>query len=497
MPSCTLNDITQRCRRTESPADADRVHCTYNKETRYCRKRVSQKKKSRTSSQAPKSTKKKNSSLSSKTTKKKSRTSSQTPTSTKKKNSSLSSKTTKKKPSSSAKTPSLKTTKNSSVVFDARFFFTTGDLKPIVLLSIYVAARFPYRTVYLQTDINHKAIPYRFITDMLGPITEDREDCKRYSNLIIQDKMSIHDKISSPFLVFKCELHEEEFDRYVYLDFGDNVGRIRCVSPLLKYDKPSYEYMKTDDFDDENKLYRSPFKVKLDSILLPFGHEWSEDVQQLGQLRRFYSKCKGRNRRVVCIFVSLDCRIQIIHDGDFTATGSQYSFIFVGNEKLSTSVPSGPNVFKVTGYLEYEDILPYCDFVVHSGGAGSTVAAMYAGKPQLIVGVDPNQLCSGNDKNQNKKDVSDLKVGPSVYRNWDSFVRSLDNEFAVFSANAAKYQKDPQDAVSSVLSFIEVSLQVADRDYRRAPAFLQSESFHDTWSVKSDILGAFEHWLTT
>jgi hypothetical protein len=212
---------------------------------------------------------------------------------------------------------------------------------------------------------------------------------------------------------------------------------------------------------------------------------------------RFYSKCKDRNRRVICIFVSLDCRIHIIHDGDFTEAGSQYSFIFMGNEKLLSSVHSGPNVFKVKGYLEYEDILSYCDFVVHSGGAGSTAASMYAGKPQLIVGIDPNQLCNGTDKGQNKKDVSGLKVGPSVYRNWDSFIHSLDKEFAVFSVNAAKYQKDPLDAVSSVLSFIEASLQVADRDYRRAPVFLQSQSFHDAWSVNSDILGAFEHWLTT
>ncbi|MBA8923828.1 UDP:flavonoid glycosyltransferase YjiC (YdhE family) [Kutzneria viridogrisea] len=53
-----------------------------------------------------------------------------------------------------------------------------------------------------------------------------------------------------------------------------------------------------------------------------------------------------------------------------------------------TSTPLPDNAFSV-GWVPMNELLAHCDAVVHHGGSGSTLAALAAGIPQLIVPVGP------------------------------------------------------------------------------------------------------------
>jgi UDP:flavonoid glycosyltransferase YjiC (YdhE family) len=66
------------------------------------------------------------------------------------------------------------------------------------------------------------------------------------------------------------------------------------------------------------------------------------------------------------------------------AAGLDADVVLVRPEARLTRRPLPPRV-RTVGWVPLPDVLPACSGIVHHGGAGTTLAAMAAGVPQLLV----------------------------------------------------------------------------------------------------------------
>ncbi len=82
--------------------------------------------------------------------------------------------------------------------------------------------------------------------------------------------------------------------------------------------------------------------------------------------------------------------------------------------------PEDPNIFCV-GSIPHSEIFPYCSLIVHHGGAGTTQAALLAGKPSVVV-------AHGFDQSYWANRLQRLEVGEKTFLRTSTTPNELANE---------------------------------------------------------------------
>jgi sterol 3beta-glucosyltransferase len=96
--------------------------------------------------------------------------------------------------------------------------------------------------------------------------------------------------------------------------------------------------------------------------------------------------------------------------------------------------PTDPNIFCVTR-IPHAEVFPYCALIVHHGGAGTTQAALLAGKPSVVV-------AHGFDQPYWGKQLETLGVGGKLLQRETTTPANLAEQIeAVLHSNAAEMAK--------------------------------------------------------
>lgn len=232
----------------------------------------------------------------------------------------------------------------------------------------------------------------------------------------------------------------------VQIDFGDMQGEFRAVTKFISN-------LKTTSFG---------------SITLPFdSFRAPQDVQDFSKIHR------NNGKKIMCVaqrFGGKYCDA-MLHPTKYPQFIDQNEWVFLilgfhpTSREYSESIqkiPSFPkmppqNVLHV-GFVHFEYLMDHCDFVIHSGGAGSTATPMIAGVPQFVA--INGRLCGG-DKNTNRESILDLGVSPiydKTLPNVQEFFQILNANFQTYQENAVKLKNKSENekGIQNVLEYIHV-----------------------------------------
>lgn len=115
-------------------------------------------------------------------------------------------------------------------------------------------------------------------------------------------------------------------------------------------------------------------------------------------------------------------------------------------ESLLTKYINNQRILFWTHYTEFEDLMPFVDFVITNCGAGSITVPLAYGKPQSCAW---SQKVEGNDKKANAHTIShDLHVGPDMWRHikrgvqlpFPTIMQKIDTNFEAYEKAAKTAQ---------------------------------------------------------
>ena len=320
---------------------------------------------------------------------------------------------------------------------------TSGDRKPLAILSVlaaYASLDKPVTFAFRANALKSFAFIEKLARYLLG--THFRKKLILHMFLTAQEyKEFITPENLSKYCIFSQASNSPGYG--ILLDFGDNAGTNRFTSKLLTI---------------RERLFSNYFG----SLFLPdVGLTWS-NMASLRELRDF--RQENVDRKIMLLAGSLNVPFSIESIVEWVekhADDTTWAFILVNyktqnmhtedkdekkqNEHLVTKyVTTGydARILIQRYYTEFEDVMPFVDFVVTNCGAGSVTVPLAYGKPQTCRWDDNTQ---GTDKKANSYVISDkLEVGPTYEQTSFSYLMNkqlaTDTDFHKYVENAKRAQ---------------------------------------------------------
>lgn len=339
------------------------------------------------------------------------------------------------------------------LVFDGAACCTNGDRKPSIILGVIAATQaspLSLPIIILVPEFNDSnGFIQAFAFSMLGETCVPRngrgEEEHYYGDkLVVMLSSNLPEKKDiEKYILFSADLYDHA-DNMIGMDFGDNPGPNRFSLPYLSYHKE---------------------KNNFGPIVLPMQkHDqyWSSDVANLYLVRSFAATMHDQNKRIITIAISGYPSVMptVLLSWISSNENSGYAFILIGYKPFLTDLELPPTVIS-SGYIEFEDVMLFSDFVMTGCGAGSISIPLIYGIPQVCLNREGAQ-----DKKTNNVDIVRVNVGPNLFemfpklRNFidlpifSSLMESIDRNFESYKHGAHKLKRSvANESIGSISLF--------------------------------------------
>lgn len=384
------------------------------------------------------------------------------------------------------------------LVFQPSWTGTIGDVKPLMLLAVYVAKGFgasqrvvvdlsPWQA--FNKGLGHGFIDFAYsILEPNGTISEKEK--KTASDIVIGNRLIVvrgteYGAYSKSVwglgnekrdIFIKSSIWATLAPNQINLDFGDNGGCNRFALPVLQHRKDSVCKDKQ-ELKDGGGCFGCVTYPEMGREANR-GRGWSSDKKNLFNLRKFvdkWKKPKPESRKTLLLFLSLSnssifpeqALAEFLQDSKF----EDWAVILVGfglakkvekknsnkvSQLLTPRVLYSERLF-YSKYVEYEDVVTEADFIISTCGAGSVSVPVLAGIPQTCVlkGI-------GNDKPSNLKDLLFYNLGPDGNKKYDDSRRSNDSTTSML-VDIMKEVVDNLDSYTREAEELSKTLQKIER----------------------------------
>jgi len=332
-----------------------------------------------------------------------------------------------------------------------------GDMKPLRILALRYAQEHPkektvlFSKVYELNEIeSEKRKVEKWMDNLnLGTINGLKESFKIITHESQFDEEFNHNN----YLCVSAHDHQDEHPRCtstttISIDFGDMPGKFRSVTKLIQR---------------ENKPYT------FGSITLPIRGDLAPP-----EIQAFSEKHRKNGRKIMCIVQRLICGGSMLTPENYAklVNREDWAYIVIGfnpNDKAYKysvkhykNFPQDvPKNVHHAGFVHFEYLMPYCDFVMHCGGAGTTATALIGGVPQFIA---TDGVLYGDDKTDNRKSIIRLGVSPKDEKQLydiEGFMSELNTKYQNYKDKALQCQEETnaEKGIENAITFINLNVK--------------------------------------
>jgi len=380
-------------------------------------------------------------------------------------------------------------------VFHPSYTGTFGDIKPLMLLAVYVAKGFEPSPAFgsqrvvvdlspwqgFNESLRHGFIDFAYsILEPNGTISEQEK--KTASHIVIGNRLLlIRGTEYNAYRKSELKLFNEKRDIFIEssimstptpnrinLDFGDNGGCNRFALPVLQYRRDT-ECKNEEELRDGGGCFGCVTYPELGlKRKANKGRGWSADKKNLNNLRSFVDNWKNPNpksRKTLLLFFSLGnssvfsekALAEFLQHSRF----KDWALILVGFKLAKNKVDKKNSKERVfySEYVEYEDVVTEADFIISTCGAGSVSVPVLAGIPQTCVlkGI-------GSDKKWNLDDLVFYNLGPNGNKKYAQSKKSNDYESKFVLVDIMKEVVTNLEGYTQLAQEFSKTLQKLERD---------------------------------
>ncbi len=294
---------------------------------------------------------------------------------------------------------------------------TVGDKKPLALLAIIAAAVsvLPVTLPLITSEKWHSFIS-KYAKFKLGDNWNEKLHLLYFKDMYQQ--FHFFDNLKESYFTISTTQILESLSGYsLFIDFGDNTSSNRFTSKLIAY-KPKSNYFGSLylDFDFASKLI-------------------------YGDLNTFILENRTKNRKILLLAGSMSIPFLFDDITNWLKTSSSslsWAIILLGYQAMTIPQEFYDRLFLIQEYIEYESIVPLCDFVISNCGAGSITIPLAYGIPQMCASFRP---VTGSDKYYNNRLITEIfKLGPITRsRQFNEVMYEIQANLTLFQNHSRHY----------------------------------------------------------